>query len=82
MTAVRRRPTWGRVLRRLREVAVLTQTEAANHIDVGQPMISRFESGHCWPSIEQYIALCELFEAEILIIGDDESFRLNKSRPA
>ena len=53
--------TFANALRYFREKAGLTQTEAAEHSELSQSAISRFEDGDNWPCKETTFRLCYVY---------------------
>lgn len=57
----------------LRKVAGISQAAAAKHLNITQPMISRFELGKSCMTVDQLVGLCELYGADLAIRGADDT---------
>lgn len=69
-------------LKRWREEQGLTQTEAANKVEVGQASWSAWESGQKRPSIEQLVQLAALTMASKYAVAIHDWVETDKQRDA
>ena len=70
--------TFANAFRYFRELAGLTQTEAAERTELSQAAISRFEDGDNWPCKETTFRLCYEYGISLLDLFDFISDDLHK----
>lgn len=70
--------TFANAFRYFRELAGLTQTEAAERTELSQSAISRFEDGDNWPCKETTFRLCYEYGISLLDLFDFISDDLHK----
>lgn len=62
----------GSVVKELRELRALSQTELAKKAEVRQPFISKIEQGYQVPLLPTFIRLLSVLGAELVVLTNEE----------
>lgn len=70
--------SYGIIIKNLRKLNNLSQTELGKLVGVSKSTISAYELGLAMPSVKTFIDICDICKAKITIDFNNNSFELEK----